>query len=73
MVGHQIEENLSEYEPDWPIGGATATNSTKFLITPRPFYLASRFLHHCNPWLKTDKMYISDFDLGLEAWNSARW
>jgi len=47
MVGRQIEENLSDYEPDWPIGGATATKSTKLLITPRPFDLASMFLHHC--------------------------
>jgi len=39
MVGPQIEENLSEYEPHWPIGGATATKSTKLLITPRPFDL----------------------------------
>jgi len=28
IVWLQIEGNLSEYEPDWPIGGATATKST---------------------------------------------
>ena len=60
MVGHTFGENLSEYDPDWPIGGATATKSTKLPITPRPFDLESRFLHHCDPWLTTDKMYISD-------------
>jgi len=45
MVGPQIVGKLSEYEADWPIGGATATKSTKLLITPRPFDLASMFLH----------------------------
>jgi len=57
----------------WTIGGATASKRTKLLIT-RPFDLEvkvkvldplwSRSLHHCDPWLKTDKIYISDFDLG---------
>ena len=52
MVGPQCGKNLSENEPNWPIGGATATKSTKLLITPRPFDLESGFLHHCDPWLK---------------------
>ncbi len=64
MVGPQCGKNLSENEPDWPIGGATATKSTKLLITPRPFDLESNFLHHCDPWLKAVKMYISKIDLG---------
>jgi len=29
MVGPRIVEKLSEYDPDWPIGGATATKSTE--------------------------------------------
>jgi len=49
MVGPQIGENLSEYEPDWPIGGATASKSTQLLITPRPFDSTSVFLHQCDP------------------------
>jgi len=32
MVGPQIVEKLSEYEPDWPIGGATATK-----VSPQSF------------------------------------
>ena len=64
MVGLNFGDNLLEYDPDWPIGGATATKSTKLLITPRPFDLESSFLHPCDPWLTSDKIYISDFDLG---------
>ena len=62
MVGPQCGKNLSEDEPNWPIGGATATKSTKLLINPRPFDLESGFLHHCDPWLKAVKMYISKID-----------
>jgi len=81
MVGPQIEENLSEYEPDWLIGGVTATKSTKLLITPRPSDLVSRSLHHCDPWLKTDKIFTKIYEHvsehGEEAckvsWRSDHW
>jgi hypothetical protein len=66
MVGLQYGDNLSEYDPVWPIGGATATKSTKLPTTPRPFDLESSFSHQCDPLLKTDKMYISDFDLAVK-------
>ena len=42
----KIEERLSNYEPDWPIGGAIAINCAKLLITPKPYVVDSSVLYH---------------------------
>ena len=57
----KIEERLSNYEPDWPTGGAIATNCAKLLITPRPYVVDSSVLYHWKAGLLTNKTYISDF------------
>ncbi|MGL5621680.1 hypothetical protein, partial [Cetobacterium sp.] len=46
--------NVSEARPARPEGGATASESTKWLITPEPLGVGSSALYRWNPWLKAD-------------------
>ena len=62
----KIEERLSNYDPDWPIGGAIATKSAKLLITPRPYVVDSSVLYHWKAGNVMNKTYISDFISGME-------
>ena len=57
----KIEERLSNYEPNWPIGGAIAINCAKLLITPKPYVVDSSVLYHWKGEFMTNKTYISDF------------
>jgi len=67
MVGLSLGKTY-QYEPDWPTGGATATKSTKLLITPRPLDLQSNFdldsktFLLCRIW---SKIYFCELVLGF--------
>ncbi|XDV21746.1 hypothetical protein PO909_026770, partial [Leuciscus waleckii] len=62
----QFGENLSKYDPNWPIGGAIATKSAKLLITPRPYVVDSSVLYLWKAGLLKVKTYISDFISGMQ-------
>lgn len=57
--------NVTEARPGRPEGGATASKSTKWLITPEPLGVGSSALYRWNPWLGADNMHASDWPVTL--------
>ncbi len=56
---------MTEARPNRSDGGATAIESTKLLITPKPSVAGSSVLCRWNHWLMPDKKHASDLIMNL--------